>query len=521
MLARRQRQGPRCREVPGTKPHSVSIRAKLPSSRTGEAVLYHERKRELQINSYKTVVKQNKWKDVVSQWELLTDHKVIHNTTQRKVHEAMQQYRMGTDERRQRLRELLEAEEKELIKEMESMEETTLERQAKMRERAKYLRDRREQERLKLVDIKLDQLFREQSEELRSLLIKNTQNQVCAERKAQLLLKGEIQRQQKEEEQLFAELWEKDRLAKEKHEEENAQRRKELNKGMLDNLDLQSAAVEAQKAEAKRLKEEEAQLMEEERRLLKMEEERALMEKRQKQQQTRDVLDNCVRLKMKRLNKAQQEELALDMKILDQLLHETSDDTQEKLQRKLELKKEQQIYREYLAQQLEEEKRQEKEMEKLVEADMKRAWAKQAEQRRREREARNRLMKEVLDTRWLQLKEKLERNAEEQKDLIRDKELLEKAMEEYKQSTMETTARQLKRAKDYQGDLLSQITYQQLQRDFEKADEWREYEEGLLAEKAYQAKLKEILSRPYADENNVHPLRHQCTSILKDEHPAK
>nr|XP_033790458.1 cilia- and flagella-associated protein 53 [Geotrypetes seraphini] len=517
MLARRKQQRPRCREVLGNKPGLLAIRAVLPSSRPHEAELLHERKKELERNEYKAVVKQNKFKDAVSHWELLTDHKVIHSTTQRKVQEAMQQYKMGTDERRQRLRELLEAEEKEHIKEMESMKETTLERQAKMRDRAKYLREKRELERLNLVDEKLDQRFRLQSEELRKLLIQKNMNQVCTERKAQLLFKEEIQRQQKEENQLFDELWEKDWLAKEKREEEDIKRRKELNKGMLDNLDLQRAAMESQKAEEKRLKEEECQLMDEERRLLKMEEERMVMEKLHKQQKTRTMLDNCVRLKMKRLTKAQQEELALDMKILDQLLREINEGKQEKRQRKLELNKEQQLYREYLAKQLEEEKRQEQEMERLIDEEVKKVWAKQAEQRRREREARKRLMKEVMDARWLQLKDKLQRNTEEQEDLMRDKELLDKAIEEYKQSTIETAARQLKRAKDYQEDLLSQMAYQQQLRDFEKADEWREYSEELIAEKAYQEKLKEILSRPYANQNNIHPLRQLCVPILKDE----
>ncbi|XP_029435984.1 cilia- and flagella-associated protein 53 [Rhinatrema bivittatum] len=519
MMASRK-QALRCRELLGNKPRTVAIRAKFPAPNLEDTLLLHERKKQLVMDSFKTMVNQNKWKDVVSQWELLTDHKIIHNTTQRKVHEAMKQYRMGTEERRQRLRELLAAEEKEHIREMESMEETTLERQAKMRERVKYLKDRREQERLKLVDKKLEQQFRAKSEELRNLMVKNTLNQVSTERKAQLLLKEEMQREKNEEEQFFAELWEKDRLAKDKREEEDAQKRKELNKGMLENLDLQKTAMEAQKAEAKRLREEEAQLMEEERRLLKMEEERAQMEKLQKQRQTKGMLDNSVRLKMKRLAREQQEELALDMKILDQLLQDTSDDTQEKLQRKLEQRKEQQIYREYLAQQLEEEKHQEKEMDKLIEEDMKKLWAKQAEQKRREREARKRLLKEVMDTRWLQLQEKLQRNAEQQTELIKDREQLEKAIEEHKRLTMETTARQLKIAKDYQGDLRSQMAFKQKLQDAEKEDEWREYEEGLLSEKAYQAKLKEILSRPYAKEN-AHPLRQTCLSILKDGLPAK
>lgn len=59
-----------------------------------------------------------------------------------------------------RLHALLETEERELMREMEERRETVLERQAKMRERAKSLRERRESDRQRVVEEKLEQLFR-------------------------------------------------------------------------------------------------------------------------------------------------------------------------------------------------------------------------------------------------------------------------------------------------------------------------------------------------------------------------
>lgn len=87
------------------------------------------------------------------------------------------------------------------------------------------------------------------------------QNEVCTERMAQLVLKEELEKQRKEEENLFAELWEKDRLAKVENEERKTQRQIELNREMLDVLQAQRAAAEAQRMEEKRLKEEEAHLL--------------------------------------------------------------------------------------------------------------------------------------------------------------------------------------------------------------------------------------------------------------------
>lgn len=59
-----------------------------------------------------------------------------------------------------RLRELLEAEEKQYLQEIEAKKETSLQRQEKMKEYIKALRERREKERQQLVSDKLEQLFR-------------------------------------------------------------------------------------------------------------------------------------------------------------------------------------------------------------------------------------------------------------------------------------------------------------------------------------------------------------------------
>lgn len=60
---------------------------------------------------------------------------------------------------------------------------------------------------------------------------------------------------------MYATLWEKDRQAKCKREEMEAALQIERNKEMLKVLTLQSAAIEKQKEDMRKLKEEEAQLL--------------------------------------------------------------------------------------------------------------------------------------------------------------------------------------------------------------------------------------------------------------------
>ncbi|KAJ7335207.1 hypothetical protein JRQ81_013148, partial [Phrynocephalus forsythii] len=159
--------------------------------------------------------------------------------------------------------------------------------------------------------------------------------EVCEDRMAQLALKEELKKQQEREEATYMALWEGDRLAKEKREMEEAQKRSSRNADMLNVLNTQRAIAEAQREEAKRLKEEEAKLMEEERHLFKLEDERAEMERRRKLRECRDMLLDSIEEKRKRLNDAKQDELALDMKILDHVLQEAQEDTEGQKQRKV------------------------------------------------------------------------------------------------------------------------------------------------------------------------------------------
>ena len=84
------------------------------------------------------------------------------------------------------------------MSEIATTQETTLERQAKMRERAKQLKQKREDERKALVEQKLEQRWRDQCEEMRSILVKRNQDDVCLERAEQLRLKAEQRERQKQ-----------------------------------------------------------------------------------------------------------------------------------------------------------------------------------------------------------------------------------------------------------------------------------------------------------------------------------
>lgn len=90
---------------------------------------------------------------------------------------------------------------------------------------------------------------------------KRQQDQIAAERVEQLRMKEEIKKRDQEQDELYAKLWYADIEAKAKREEADTQRIMMGNKEMLEVLQKQMAALQAQKEEEKKLIEEEAQLL--------------------------------------------------------------------------------------------------------------------------------------------------------------------------------------------------------------------------------------------------------------------
>lgn len=87
------------------------------------------------------------------------------------------------------------------------------------------------------------------------------QEEVYTERAAQIQTRQKERQLQQEKEMMFAQLWEADRLAKEQHENMQAQRQRESNLDQLASLRTQMEAAEQHRLHVKQLKDEEAQLL--------------------------------------------------------------------------------------------------------------------------------------------------------------------------------------------------------------------------------------------------------------------
>eukprot|EP00731_Ephydatia_muelleri_P034004 Em0044g24a len=493
------------REITGPTPHSVAIRAKPVAQHPKEFLILERRKKEELRDAADTIVHYNKHFDLRTKWEQSTDKKIETGTIKRRVESLLKQQQLSVEERRDKLSELLKAEEEMYTGELSNMKETPLERQARMRERAKVLKEAREKERLALVEEKLEQKWSDQCEELRAVITKMNQDEICKERAQQLKLKAELKQREVEEERLYAELWEQDWQAKCKREEMEAALQIERNAEMLKVLTLQSEAMEQHKRLMKQLKDEETQLLKEESALRALEEQRMQEEKRHKQEETKAMLDYSVKLKMKRKAKDVQEELAMDMKILEQMLAESNNEAKEELEKKNRLRDEIHKYKQYLADQTRVEKERDEELEKMLNAEVNRQWEKRFEQWRKEKEARTSLMKQVFDTRRQQIENKMAVVAEEKKRSMEERDLLLKNLKEQEILDKQAMEDKLKSVKAYQQDLLQQMKFQH---DLRQSEAERAIQELAMAQNEeilYKQRFQSALETQWS--KKMHPKR--------------
>ncbi|XP_056445422.1 cilia- and flagella-associated protein 53 [Gadus chalcogrammus] len=502
---------PQCREFNGPTPHSTALRARPTLTRPADHLILERRKKEEARHKVLEFTKYQETWDMRTTWQKNTDRRIISGTIERHVQDAMTQYQTSIEERRERLRSLFEEEEKEQLEEMENKTETVSERQVRMKERARTLRERRESERQQLVADKLDQQFREQNAELRADQSRRGQDQVCAERGQQLLLRQEAQRRRREEEEeVFQELWEADCRAKEAREKEEALRRRRSHQEQAEVLDWQTKEVDRRREEQRLLKEEEARLLREQREVQALTEQREQLQKLQAQEAQRRQLDRDLRLKMKRLGLQRQDELALDISILQQLL-EPGHDQGAASRRKSEIRLEQERYRQHLADEQERQRGEEAEYDRLMEAELREAWRRRAEKNRVEREGRDRLMREVMATRQLQIQHKLDVNTDLQQQMEEEREELNRNMQENKIVDEEQKISQRRACLQYQADLLAQIRQREQQALELKTQESMEHQRGLEAEEQHSKRVQEAMSsRPRSDaasRRGQHPFR--------------
>lgn len=495
----------RAREYNGPSPHAVAILARNPSKLPTDNLILQNRKKDDMLAAALERTQEQTKVDLKMQWERNTTKKIIGNTIQRRVMAKMNEQSLDLEERRQELRELLSEEDSHYIQKAYSMKETMEEKQARMRTKAQELKQKREEERKKIVKEKLDQQWQNQCEELRSVLTRRHQDQVCQERQHQLCLAAEIEREHQAEDMMYAELWERDRLAKAAREEEEAEQAMGRNYKQLEVLQLQRKENAVRNAAHKEtIKMEASQLVEDRKQLALELKKNTDYAKQEKSRYSRRLLKQ---IDTRQVGKKRdyEEELAVDIKIIQEAAQEQKNEDNMEIQKRIARCQQENEYRQYLKEQRKLEAEREREIEKVIEADVAAKNATKAEERRRKRVARATYLAEVLEVRSGQVGDRQRERNEEKQEAQRERERIQTIMEEHNEYQRNHNAYIRNRNRQFSRNLLSQHAFQQDIVDRQKQLDQREYENGLLTEQAYEARLREVLER--RDIQQGHPLR--------------
>ncbi|XP_045880156.1 methyl-CpG-binding domain protein 1 isoform X9 [Meles meles] len=509
-----QRFGIVQREVKGPTPKVVIVRAKPPKVHGAEQQLERIQRSHQKHHAILASIKSKERDRLKVEWDQHNDRKFVDSLVKARIKDAMQGFIINTEERRNKLHELLASEESGYLNEMQLKEETIKEKKDRMRDKTRLLKEKKEKERQDLVAEKLDQQFRERCEELRAELFCIHEKKVSEERKAQIAFNEELKRQKRVEEQMFSKLWEEDRLTKEKREAKEARRQKELVENTRLGLNAQITSIKAQRQAEQQLKEEEARFVENDKAQVKLENEQDKLKKQKAKQEIRAALQKALREKIEHIQQEYREEQDLDMKLVQRALQDLQEDADKKKQKREEMAREQEMYLQYVAQRREEERAQEKELDRILEAEKERKLAEKDKELRLEKEARRQLVNEVMCTRKLQVQEKLQRKAKEQEERAMEQERINEGLKELNREEKENFARRSSLAQEYRKQLQMQMSYQQQAREAQKEEERREFEAGVAANKICQDKIREILSFHQVLPRNIHPMRRACPDKL-------
>lgn len=418
----------------------------------------------------------------------------------------MATYEESVNVRREKLRDLISREERELTREMveraQHGEDTRME---EMREETERLRRQQEEHRMALLASKRMQQYIARCPEVRNELTRRSTKDVktcnlvqMAENKARRVHEDELER-------LWHELMLREVKAKEDREIEEARKRLHLKEESLRTLAKQVAGKLASEEEVRRVKKEERDYLEELWENVRKEERMKLdTEKKKRESLRRELEEQATRAKRILVERAR-EEVRIDEALNDLAKEELEREKAAIKETSAVLRRELLAYLKYLEELREEEARRNLEVDRIVEESMKDAQARRDLAVKRFKEMRERNLREVLLCREEQLRMKRETEERNRRLLEEEKIVLEKEIETNARLCAIAKEEERRRMISYGRELTEQRKYVEVMRAREREEDDRIYREGLKREDEYRKLTEELLN---ASENvTPHPFK--------------
>ena len=456
--------------------------------------LFIEKTRGLEdhIRNYKSQIIRDHRHRQIADFENKNSAIIYKNQEQDEIDSLKRQKENFLNIRRNKLSNLLKREYEQYHRELFMNQDTPEHQRQMMEKKLQELKDLRENERQKFLDLQKEKIFYNDNEEVRKQDSEYNELKCYLEQENQMVDKLKRRYNNYLEEKAFDDVNKLDyykKLEREKKEkEEQIRKNKECNEYRdfqrqqeLDNLQRMN---ELNKLEKQKLKEQ-----------WKMDEENELKEKIYKRELNKKVnedieyyneLEKKKREYNEKLEKEQDKKMINDILRKERALDEI--DRLEKLRKKDELMKNQN----FLKYKMQLQKEEEEWMDKLADEERERQYQKEQEKWLKEQAARIELMKDVYRDRAEAVMRKKNIEEQEKKELLKEREILDKEIEKYNDLYWKLKEEEYKKNKNEQEILKRQMQQKINQKNREKQEEMYQKRMAELLEMEYQNKLREL-----------------------------
>lgn len=487
--------GRRTREFQGPGLGTVAIVAKPTQLRPPEWRILDRRAEQQRRLPFDQAVNDQAFAAQRLEFELAGDVRIKETAVQMKMRAFDEGESAELHARRSRLKEMLDQEESANLQAGASSVETTLEKQSKMREQARTLRERREEQRAELAQSKLEEAWRKNCEPLRTVMSLQTAIATDKDRFFQMDQKRAIKQQEAWVDQIYAESWKMDQLAKHARESADIKRVRQESRHLNDCLDAQVALLEKNRAEDLVLKGQEKALRFEQAALLKAEEHRERELDVAKKKQLKRVFDKDVTQKTVLVALQVKADLEADLVLIETLKREAESEVTVSGNKKQQLRQEAESYLKYLQDMKAFETEQEAIRETFLEAEKQRSNTIRRTKFAKEREARAGLMREVVQTLQEQMETKWVTIMKSREDKIHEAAQIAAGIADLNRQADAKAAAIAAGNRLHQKELLEQVDDIAYQRHEERAIEAKLSEDMLAGYRREEAKINTELDR--------------------------
>ena len=456
--------------------------------------LFIEKERGIndKIRNYKSYIVDDERLRQVAHWENKTSASLYKNREQEEINSLKNQKEIFLNMRRNKLSNLLKKEYEQYHQELINNIDTPEHQRLMMEKKLQDFKRMKEDERKKFVDLQKEKIFYNDNEEVRRHDSEYNQIKCCFDQEDQMLDKLKRRHNNYLEEKVFDDINKIDYLKKVEREKKEKEERIKKNKELNEYRDFQrqqemenlARINEINKLEKERLNQQWA-----------IDEQNELKEKifkRELNKKVNEDIEYYNQLEKQKREEKDKYEKEQDKKMISEILKRERAldeiDRMEKLKKKEDLLKNS----EFLKYKMKQKKEEEEWMDKLADEERERQYEKEQKQWLKEQAARIELMKEVYKSRAEEIMRKKNLEEKEKQELIKEREILDKEIDNYNDQYWKLKDDEFKKNKEEQDILKYQIQQKINFKNREKQEEMYQKRMAELLEEEYQNKLKAL-----------------------------